>query len=75
MKGLRLYPKWHNYALSDRCCLDLIHRATERRMVVSIPIRVEDYRQRSWLVDVPDVPLAEIDAVREETLTQLRRLD
>ena len=60
MKGLRLYPKWHNYALSDRCCLDLIQQATARGMVVSIPIRVEDYRQRSWLVDVPDVPLDEI---------------
>jgi len=60
MKGLRLYPKWHNYALSDRSCLDLIHEATERGMVVSIPIRVEDFRQRSWLVDVPDVPLGEI---------------
>ena len=60
MKGLRLYPKWHNYALSDRCLLDLIHEATERNMVVSIPIRVEDYRQKSWLVDVPDIPLGEI---------------
>ncbi len=60
MKGLRLYPKWHNYALSDSCLLDLIHAAAERKMVVSIPIRVEDYRQRSWLMDVPDIPLAEI---------------
>ncbi len=60
MKGLRLYPKWHNYALSDECCHDLVRNATERGMVVSIPIRVEDYRQRSWLVDVPDIPLAEI---------------
>lgn len=63
MKGLRLYPKWHNYALSSQPCPDLIHAATERGMVVSIPIRVEDYRQRSWLVDVPDVPLDEIVAV------------
>ena len=29
-------------------------------MTLSIPLRVEDYRQRSWLVDVPDVPHAEI---------------
>jgi uncharacterized protein len=29
-------------------------------MVISIPIRVEDVRQRSWLVDVPEVPLTEI---------------
>lgn len=60
MKGLRLYPKWHNYALSDQCCLDLIREAAKRGMVVSIPIRVEDFRQRSWVVDVPDVPLDEI---------------
>ncbi|HUT91699.1 MAG TPA: amidohydrolase family protein [Thermoguttaceae bacterium] len=60
VQGLRLYPKWHNYALSDQCCLDLIRQATERGMPISIPIRVADYRQRSWLVDVPDVPLGEI---------------
>ena len=63
MKGLRLYPKWHNYALSDRCGRELIDQATERGMVVSIPIRVEDCRQRSWLADVPDVPLGEIVAL------------
>jgi hypothetical protein len=60
MKGLRLYPKWHNYSLSDRCCLDLVNAATERGMVVSIPIRAEDKRERSWLVDVPDLLLEEI---------------
>ncbi len=60
MGGLRLYPKWHNYALSDECLLDLVQEATRRNMVVSIPIRVEDSRQQSWLVDIPDVPLAEI---------------
>jgi len=60
MSGLRLYPTWHNYSLSDRCCLDLVGAATERGMVLSIPIRAEDARQRSWLADVPDVPLDEI---------------
>ena len=54
MTGLRLYPKWHNYSLSDRCCLDLVNAATERGMIISIPLRAEDKRQRSWLVDVPD---------------------
>jgi predicted TIM-barrel fold metal-dependent hydrolase len=63
MTGLRIYPKWHNYSLTGESCLDLVHAATGRKMVVSIPIRVEDYRQRSWLVDVPDVPLAEIAAL------------
>jgi uncharacterized protein len=60
MRGLRLYPKWHNYALADACAGELIGAATERRLPISIPLRAEDYRQRSWLVDVPDIPLAEI---------------
>jgi predicted TIM-barrel fold metal-dependent hydrolase len=60
MAGLRLYPKWHNYNLSDPCCRELVDAATERGMVISIPIRVEDNRERSWLLNVPDVPLEEI---------------
>ncbi len=60
MAGLRLYPEWHNYKLSDPCCRELVDAATERGMVISIPIRVEDNRQRSWLLNVPDVPLEEI---------------
>ena len=60
MAGLRLYPKWHNYKLSSPCCRELVNAATERDMVISIPIRAEDNRQRSWLLDVRDVPLEEI---------------
>ncbi|UCG58541.1 MAG: hypothetical protein JSU70_03330 [Phycisphaerales bacterium] len=60
MKGLRIYPKWHNYQLSSQCCRELVDAATERGMVISIPIRVEDNRQRSWLLNIPDVPLTEI---------------
>lgn len=60
MTGLRLYPKWHNYQFSDSCCRELVDAATERGMIVSIPIRVEDNRERSWLLNVPDVPLEEI---------------
>jgi len=61
MPGLRLYPKWHNYSLADKCCLDLVDAATSLGMFITIPIRVEDYRQRSWLVDVKDLTLAEIE--------------
>jgi uncharacterized protein len=63
MTGLRLYPKWHNYSLSAPCCLDLVNAATNLGLVISLPIRAEDPRQRSWLVDVPDVPLEEITAL------------
>ena len=60
MRGVRLYPNWHNFTLSDPRCLDLVHAATERGMIVSIPIRVEDPRERSWLVDIPDLALDEV---------------
>ena len=60
MVGLRLYPKWHNYKLSSAYCRELVNAATERGMAISIPIRAEDNRQRSWLLNVPDVPLDEI---------------
>lgn len=63
VKGLRLYPRWHNYRLTDRACLELVHAAAAANLVVSIPIRVEDRRQQSWLVDIPDVDHAEIAAL------------
>jgi len=58
--GLRLYPKWHNYQLSDPQCGELVNAATERGMAISIPLHVEDNRQQSWLLNIPDIPLEEI---------------
>ena len=63
MKGLRLYPHWHKYRLADRECLELVRAAAGRGMVVTIPLRVEDRRQQSWLVDIPDVERDEIAAL------------
>lgn len=59
-KGLRLYPRWHNYTLTDPACLDLVNAATERGMLISIHMRVEDRRQGTWLVDIPDVSHEEV---------------
>lgn len=59
-RGLRLYPRWHHYKLNDPECVELVKMAAARRMPVSIPLRVEDRRQQSWLVDVPDVDQEEI---------------
>lgn len=60
VRGLRLYPRWHHYQLSDPECLELVRMAAARRMLISIPLRVEDRRQQSWLVDIPDVNQEEI---------------
>jgi predicted TIM-barrel fold metal-dependent hydrolase len=59
-RALRLYPKWHHYSPADACCLELVHAAAKLGMVISIPLRAEDSRQRSWLVDVPDLTPAEL---------------
>ncbi|MEW6755275.1 MAG: amidohydrolase family protein [Candidatus Latescibacterota bacterium] len=59
-RGVRLYPGYHRYTLGDPAGAALIAAATARGMVVSVPLRVEDNRQRSWLLDVPDVPAAEV---------------
>jgi predicted TIM-barrel fold metal-dependent hydrolase len=60
MRGIRLYPRWHNYRLTDPACQELVHAATDLGMAISIPLRVEDRRQGSWLVDIPDVDRDEI---------------
>ncbi len=60
MRGVRLYPRWHNYKLNDPACRALVNAAAERDMTVAIPVRVEDRRQQGWLVDIPDVDLEEI---------------
>jgi predicted TIM-barrel fold metal-dependent hydrolase len=57
-RGLRLYPAYHNYRLSDARCSELIRAAED--VLISIPVRQVDYRQRHWLVDAPDVSLADI---------------
>ena len=59
-RGLRLFPRWHHYKLSDPACLELVTLAAARKLPVSIPLRVEDRRQQSWLVDVADVDQEEI---------------
>lgn len=63
MKGLRLYPRWHNYRLTDPEAVALVNAAAERNMLVTIPMRVEDPRQRTWLVEVPDLSFSEVEPI------------
>jgi hypothetical protein len=62
-KGLRLYPAYHRYQLSDACCHELVEAAASLDLLISVPQRVEDYRQRHWLIDAPDVNLNELAAL------------
>src|SRR5690606_3735117 len=49
MKGIRLYPIYHEYDIVDERCVALVKAARDRGMPVSIPLRMIDLRQRSWL--------------------------
>ena len=62
-RGVRLYPAWHNYRLGDACCNELVKAATERGLLVSIPMRAVDSRQRHWLVEVPDLAASDLAAL------------
>ena len=46
MGGLRLYPQYHEYRLTDPEALELIDAASERGFFVQVPQRVEDRRTR-----------------------------
>lgn len=63
MPGVRIYPHWHGYKADDTVCFDLAREAAARKMPVSVPFRVEDRRQQSWLVDIPDISQQEAVAL------------
>lgn len=49
MKGIRIYPLYHEYKLTDGVCLEMVKMARDMNMPVSIPMRMVDLRERSWL--------------------------
>lgn len=49
MKGVCLYPLYHDYDLLDPNCIELVNRARDRGMIVTFAHRIVDSRQRSWM--------------------------
>ena len=74
MKGLRLYPKYHDYEMTDPSLIELVKLARDRGLPVAFDIRMVDSRQRSWL----DIPVFEGNAaVKFDIITkewQLRNI-
>ncbi len=58
MKGIRVYPQYHDYEITDPSLLELVSVARDRRLPVAIDIRMVDSRQRSWM----DIPLYDYNA-------------
>jgi predicted TIM-barrel fold metal-dependent hydrolase len=49
MKGVRLYPLYHDYDLSDPSCIELVKMARDRNVPVALTCRLVDSRARSWM--------------------------
>ncbi len=63
MPGLRLFPNYHGYKLDDSDFHRLLRRAADLKMIVSIPVQMEDERMMHPLLQVKPVditPLAKI---------------
>jgi predicted TIM-barrel fold metal-dependent hydrolase len=52
MKGIRVYPKYHDYEITDPSFVELVKRTRDLGIPVAIDIRMVDSRQRSWM-DIP----------------------
>jgi uncharacterized protein len=49
MKGVRLYPLYHDYDLTDPACIELVKAARDKNLVVALTCRMVDSRARSWM--------------------------
>jgi predicted TIM-barrel fold metal-dependent hydrolase len=49
IRGLRLYPQYHDYGFDHPELVELVKKARDLRMPLAFSIRLEDQRQRSWL--------------------------
>ena len=49
IKGIRLYPLYHDYELTHPSCIELVKIARDRDLVVAFTLRMVDSRNRSWM--------------------------
>jgi uncharacterized protein len=49
MRGIRLFPLYHDYELTDPACVELVNLARENQVPVAFYTRIVDSRQRSWM--------------------------
>jgi predicted TIM-barrel fold metal-dependent hydrolase len=49
MKGIRVFPKYHDYEITDSNLIELVKRARDLDVPVAFTYRMADSRLRSWL--------------------------
>lgn len=66
MKGIRVFPQYHDYEITDPSFIELVKIARDKKVPVAIDIRMVDSRQRSWM-DIPVfVPGEKADIIFKE---------
>ncbi|MDP3468417.1 MAG: amidohydrolase family protein [Daejeonella sp.] len=48
-KGVRIYPKYHDFEILDPACIELVKRVRDYGLPVAFNFRMVDSRQRSWI--------------------------
>jgi predicted TIM-barrel fold metal-dependent hydrolase len=66
MKGIRLYPLYHDYELTDSSLIELVKRARDRGVAVAFTLRMVDSRQRSWMDIMKEWELKDIIPILSE---------
>jgi uncharacterized protein len=66
MKGVRLYPLYHDYELTDPACIELVKNARDRGLPVAFTLRMVDSRQRSWMDISKEWSLKDIVSIVKE---------
>lgn len=66
MKGVRVYPQYHDYSITDPAFIELVKEAKDRGLPVAIDIRMVDSRQRSWM----DIPIFEPKEEKYDIITK-----
>lgn len=49
MKGIRLYPKYHDYDITNPACIELVKMSRDKGLPVVFSLRMVDKRTSSWM--------------------------
>lgn len=63
MRGVRLYPGYHGYALGDDESVDLLKQTATRNLLVQIVVQMEDFRTQHPIMQVPSVDLTNMPSL------------
>lgn len=84
-KGVRLYPKYHRYDVTNPFCVELVKRCRDKGLPVAFCLRMVDSRTSSWLdiekewslkdiipilQQVPDAKYIVVNVVNNTTLSE-----